>query len=50
MIYITGDMHGDTEKLSKTELSMLAAKNYNFNYFFCCPYKYFYVKCFCCLY
>ena len=27
MIYITGDMHGNAEKLSKTELSMLTAKD-----------------------
>lgn len=27
MIYITGDVHGNTEKLSKTELSMLSAKD-----------------------
>ncbi len=27
MIYITGDIHGDTERLSKTELSMLTASD-----------------------
>ncbi|MBE6717442.1 MAG: hypothetical protein E7573_11055 [Ruminococcaceae bacterium] len=27
MIYITGDIHGDTERLSKTELSMLNAND-----------------------
>ena len=27
MIYITGDIHGDTERLSKAELSMLTASD-----------------------